>query len=144
MRTINVRCNWNDLHEIRRRLSASLQKCAKRLHWKTLSFVITHYNDSLHFSIQVTLPATLISGKKQNPPAPSPIQEEQKQVQEEKRTSNISKEQRKDAGMQIDLEVGAELQQLSGFTTVLFGPQPPTDGAQSIKCVQVGDGKIQH
>ncbi|VDO26855.1 unnamed protein product [Onchocerca flexuosa] len=47
--------------------------------------------------------------------------------------------------MQIDLEAGAKLQKLSDFTTVFFGPHPLiTDGTRSVKCVQVGDGNIQH
>ncbi|VBB30059.1 unnamed protein product [Acanthocheilonema viteae] len=80
MRTINIRCNWNDLHEIRERLCASLQKCANRLHWKTLSFIITHYSSSLQFSIQATVSPSMKFEKEQKLPVLSSIQEEKEKT----------------------------------------------------------------
>uniref|UniRef100_A0A8R1XVB0 Uncharacterized protein n=1 Tax=Onchocerca volvulus TaxID=6282 RepID=A0A8R1XVB0_ONCVO len=179
MRTINIRCNWNNLNErsedynvyfnlstipvtltycaynqrtkaiksqIREQLCESLQKCANRSLWKTLSFVITHYSNSLHFSVQATLPPSPKFGKEQKL---SVIRESEKQqqIREQREIANTSKEQQKskrDTATQIDLEAGANSQKLSGFTTVFFGPHPLiTDGTLSVKCVQVGDGNIQ-
>ncbi|VDK75878.1 unnamed protein product [Litomosoides sigmodontis] len=77
MRTINIRCDWSDLHEIRRRLCSSLQKCSNRLHWKTLSFVITHVDNSLQFSIQATAQPSLNSQKEQTLPTPPPSVQQQ-------------------------------------------------------------------
>lgn len=46
--------------------------------------------------------------------------------------------------LQINLEVGTELEKLSTSTTVLFGPYSLIkDGRRSVKCVQVGDGNIK-
>uniref|UniRef100_A0A1I8EDY4 Uncharacterized protein n=1 Tax=Wuchereria bancrofti TaxID=6293 RepID=A0A1I8EDY4_WUCBA len=190
MRTINVRCNWDDLHEVCRDqllmerelyASTSLLKQINLTesegdyahHFKNVPtdyigrlyrFHITYNTDTCEKAKAASI--TTSSGRAKTgdiKPEKSSKQtallnareevldlasirkpEKQSPVQEEKQTQNVSKEQQKDVAMQIDLEVGTELQQLSGFTTVLFGPYLPMDGAQSIKCVQVGDGKIQH
>ncbi|CAG9530718.1 unnamed protein product [Cercopithifilaria johnstoni] len=68
-------------------------------------------------------------------------------MQEQKQTPNATNEQQKgkrDVAIQIDLKDGTELEKLSAFTTVFFGPfSLIRDGKQSVKCVQVGDGNIK-
>ncbi|VDK31650.1 unnamed protein product [Gongylonema pulchrum] len=167
--TINIRCNWNELGEIRHKLCDALRHVENRSQWNNLFFGIARHMNSLHFSIEGTVapaPATppptprakrhAVVEEDKTPPTTSEATEEPKPKPEtwlQKKVAILTvveyiketeQQTKNDAATQTDPVADEESKTLSEYSTVIFGPCPTAkDGARSVKCVQVGYGKIR-
>uniref|UniRef100_A0A915Q4E2 Uncharacterized protein n=1 Tax=Setaria digitata TaxID=48799 RepID=A0A915Q4E2_9BILA len=131
MRMVNIQCTWSDLDEVKSSLASKSEKEQKPI------------KESEEQQEQIE-PIAIRKLKEST----NSIISLQYQVQEQKQILEHGfKGQQKierDAATQTNFEWGTELQELSGFTTVFFGPHPVIrDGRRFVRSIQVGDGHVR-
>ncbi|VDN03573.1 unnamed protein product [Thelazia callipaeda] len=92
MHTINIRCNWDNLEEIRRDLCHAIQRCDDFMLWKNVTFGIARYKNDLHFSIKATINEKLKSELEDNKQQYLiAVPEKEQQIQSTQKSSSSEK-----------------------------------------------------